>query len=69
MFGKEQSLPYTVLGKPGSQMQKSEIGPMSSVQFSSVTQSCPTLCDPMDCCTPCPSPTPGVYSNSCPLSW
>ena len=20
--------------------------------FSSVTQSCPTLCDPMDCCTP-----------------
>ena len=19
--------------------------------------------------TPCPSPTPGVYSNSCPLSW
>ena len=24
----------------------------SSVQFSSVTQSCPTLCDPMDCSTP-----------------
>ena len=23
----------------------------SSVQFSSVTQSCPTLCDPMDCRT------------------
>ena len=23
-----------------------------SVQFSSVTQSYPTLCDPMDCCTP-----------------
>ena len=22
-----------------------------SVQFSSVTQSCPTLCDPMDCST------------------
>ena len=40
-------------------------------KFSSVTQSCPTLCDPMDCSTPglpCPSPTPGVYSNSCPLS-
>ena len=32
----------------------------------SVTQSCLTLCDPMDCSTP--SPTPGVYSNSCPLS-
>ena len=24
----------------------------SSVQFSSVAQSCPTLCDPMNCCTP-----------------
>ena len=23
-----------------------------SVQFSSVTQSCPTLCNPMDCSTP-----------------
>ena len=31
-------------------------------QFSSVAQSCLTLCDPMDW-------TPGVYSNSCPLSW
>ena len=25
---------------------------ISSVQFSSVDQSCPTLCDPMDCSTP-----------------
>ena len=25
---------------------------MVNVQFSSVTQSCPTLCDPMDCSTP-----------------
>ena len=25
---------------------------LDSVQFSSVTQSCPTLCDPMDCSTP-----------------
>ena len=24
----------------------------ASVQFSSVAQSCPTLCDPMDCSTP-----------------
>ena len=42
-----------------------------SFQFSSVAQSCPTLCDPMDCSRarlPCPSPTPGVYSNSCPSS-
>ena len=25
----------------------------NAVQFSSATQSCPTLCDPMDCSTPC----------------
>ena len=25
---------------------------IGSVQFSSVTQSCPTLCNPMDCNTP-----------------
>ena len=41
-----------------------------SVQFSSVTQSCPTLRPnrlqhPRP---PCPSPTPGVYSDSCSLS-
>ena len=45
---------------------------LSSVQFRSVTQSCPTLCNPMDlqhARPPGPSPTPGVYSNSCPLSW
>ena len=42
----------------------------SVTQFSSVTQSCPTLCDTMDCSIPadCPSPTAGVYPNSCPLS-
>ena len=42
----------------------------SSVQFSSVPQSCPTLCDPMNlkhARPPCPSPTPGVHPNSGPL--
>ena len=41
------------------------------ILFSSVTQSCPTLCDPMNCSTPgfpVPLPTPGAYWNSCPLS-
>ena len=42
------------------------------VQFSSVTQLFLTLCNPINCSTPglpiYPSPTPGVYSNSCPLS-
>ena len=39
-------------------------------QFSSVTHSCLTLGDPWAaaCRSPCPSPTPGVYPNSCPLS-
>ena len=43
---------------------------LSSVQFSSVAQSCPTLCDPWTAARqpPYPSPTPRVYSNSCPLS-
>ena len=37
-----------------------------------VTQLCTTLCDPMNHSMnrpPCPSPTPEVYSNSCPSSW
>ena len=44
---------------------------MAWVQFSSVAQSCPTLCDPHELQhtrPPCPSPTPRAYSNSCPLS-
>ena len=39
------------------------------VQFSSVTQSCTTLCDPMDHKLPSPSPTPGAFWNSCPSIW
>ena len=42
-----------------------------SAQFSSVTQSCLTLWDPMGlqhARLPCPSPALGAYSNSCPLS-
>ena len=41
-----------------------------SVQFSSVAQSCPTLCDPMNRSTPgLPvHQQPGVYLNPCPLS-
>ena len=42
-----------------------------SVQFSSVIQSCLTLWrhESQHARPPCPSPTPRVYSNSCPLSW
>ena len=40
----------------------------SSVQFNFIAQSCPTLCNPMDCSTSllCPSPTHRAYSNSFP---
>ena len=37
----------------------------------SVIQSCPTVCNPMDCCThrfPCYSPSPRAFSDSCSLS-
>ena len=42
----------------------------SSVKFNSVTQPCPTLRPhgPHHTRLPCPSPTPGVYSNSSPLT-
>ena len=42
----------------------------SSVQFSSVAQLCLTLRphEPQHTRLPCPSPTPGVYPDSCPLS-
>ena len=36
------------------------------IQFSSVAQSCPTLCDPTD--ARLSTPIPGACSNSCPLS-
>ena len=44
--------------------------PFSSVQFSSVAQSCPTLRphESQHARPPCLSPTPGVHSNSRPLS-
>ena len=44
---------------------------MPALKFSSPTQSCPTLCNPMDCITqgfPVHHQLP-VYPNSCPLSW
>ena len=42
---------------------------LTLVQFTSVAQSCLTLCDPMDHSTPgLPSSSPRVHPNSCPLS-
>ena len=47
-------------------------GKKYTLAVSSVAHLCPTLCDPMDCSMlrlPCPSPTPGAYSNSCLFNW
>ena len=43
----------------------------SDTMFSSVAQSCLTLQlhEPQHARPPCPSPTPGVHPNPCPLSW
>ena len=51
--------------------EEPEIKLSASAQFSSVTQSCLTLCDSLDCSTPdlpVHHQLPRVYSNSCPLS-
>ena len=47
------------------------LGGLWAVYCFSVPKSCPTLCDSMNCRTPmlpCPSPSPRVCSNPCPLS-
>ena len=58
--------------EPGRSCNAFMIQPWKSChQFSSVAQSCLTLCDPMDCSMPrllVNPPTPRIYSNSCPLS-
>ena len=51
---------------------QSSFSPLQRTQFSSVSQSCPTLCDPhglQHARLPCPSSTPRACSNSCSLSW
>jgi len=59
-----------VLSQLFHSLSPSSRGSLVTLQFSSVDQSCPTLrphgLQPTR--LPCPSPTNGVYSNSCPLS-
>ena len=61
--------------KPGFPAMKTDSLPSEPpgneiVQFSSVAQSCPTLWsrELQHARPPCPSPTPGVHPNPCPLS-
>ena len=62
-LNKAYPLSPSLAGSPGLGIHAPSLGcffllpspssaPSSSVQFSSVTQSCPTLCNPMDCSTP-----------------
>ena len=57
-------------GRANSLHWASGIARLSSVQFSSVAQSCPTLQphESQHARPPCPSPTPGVHSDSRPSS-
>ena len=54
--------------KNGCTKEKSFGFSFKYVQSSSFAQSCPTLCDPMDCSMP-GFPVPHQLPNSCPLSW
>ena len=66
---------HTGVWQKPKQCCKAIILQINSIQFSSVQFSCSVVSDflwlhglqhPRP---PCPSPTPWVYSNSCPLSW
>ena len=63
--GEKTVSPKTVLGELNIHMPRNE------AQFTSVTQSCPTLRSHglQHARLSCSSPSPGLYSNSCPLSW
>ena len=51
-FSSRSSQPGIKLASPEFQADSLPMSTCYSVQFSSVTQSCLTLCDPMDCSTP-----------------
>ena len=52
-FGKLSSGHRTGKGQFLFQSQRKAMPKDVQVQFSSITQSCPNLCNPMDCNTPC----------------
>ena len=54
LFNTGNYIKYFVINHNGKEYDKVSVqfSCFSSVQFSSVTQSCPTLCEPMNCSTP-----------------
>ena len=75
-FTVQLSHPYMTTGKTIALTRWTLVGKVMSLllnmlsQFSSVAQSCPTLRrhESQNARPPCPSPTPGVHSDSCPSS-
>ena len=75
-FMVQLSNPYTTTRKTIALIRWIFVGKVMSLllnmlsQFSSAAQSCPTLRphESQHARPPCPSPTPGACSNSCPLS-
>ena len=71
---KSQGLPGQE-GRPPGIITASHVNSILSHQFSSVQFSHSVTSDSLrphevqHARPPCPSPTPGVHSNSCPLSW
>ena len=61
---------FSILNRDKGSSDGKESACNVGVQFSSVTQLCPTLRphELQHTRTPCTSPIPGVYPNSCPLS-
>ena len=67
---KERRLVYVYCPKADFPLFYSFYAQFSSVQFSrSVMTNSLWLHESQHAKPPCPSPTPGVHSNSCPLSW
>ena len=73
----DQRRPTSVLGPPSVKNSWLQGRPTTTAgragdQFSSVAHLCPPLCRPcglQHARLPCPSPTPGACSSSCPPSW
>ena len=67
----EQNTALILQGTSHFKMGVEPYSNFSSAQFSSFAQPCPTLRphESQHARPPCPSPTPGVHSDSCPLSW
>ena len=69
LYGPTFYDPISFTGPPWLQLQSGDLRPFSSVHFSrSVVSDSLRPHESQHTRPPCPSPTPGIYSNSCPSS-